>query len=759
MALKAFLDSNCELAVNAVARSRGFVPSSSSDSLLQKHGEYQAVVASLLNATSGNVFSSPSRISSSSVMDANLAFSNKSPYLYRSDNANIQSKLKVPAMPVSSFLDSSSTAQHIFNIDQNRSQMLKRKQLEEVFPATTCTASERHHSSLVIGVKQEPILPINSTQRHKKPRLEIKEDSSCHQYNIQQLLQSQDSGHLQRHTPQLQALFQNHLYGNQNQSKVSHSIPQLLGVHMQSQQQKMRNQLQQQGVNRVSTSNMHPLDEGVCSRRLMQYLNHLRHRPPDNDLAYWREFVAEYYAPCAKKRWCVSLYDKVGLQAIDVFPHAAMDAWQCEICGCRSGKGFEAIFEVLPRLSKMTFESGVIDELLFLDIPHEYRFPSGLIMLEFEKAVQESVYEQLRVVHEGQLRVVFNQDFKILSWEFCARCHEVFFLRSLVEPQVNQLVSAAQKYQSSIDDSGSESFNGVYPQDLQASRNMIQETGFQFTKALDSQLIDNLGFSKRYTRFLQVADIVNNMKDLMSFCKDYHVGPIESLKSCNQVIPITKLHPEELQGKKQIERAQDMPMDDCRWMATSPSLGSGINANANANSDMDKQRVKTALEHATSALPAGYYHNLMRHNPSSKPFQGPKTSKSMPVKDLHVSGTSSSSECSQIMQQGVIQKVLQEMNSRRTVNRDGMNVEETDFNNKRISSDNNKDAAAIAPTGNLLTSIAGKTNNNLRPTFNMNLSKSCFIKGESDFPGKLYLQETILNLAHGYHEGNEVRHE
>lgn len=270
MALKTFLDSNCELSVHPVATSGGFVPSSSSDNLLQKHGEYQAVVASLLNATSGNVFSSDSRIASSSAMDANLAFSNNSPYLYRSANTNIESNLKVPAMPASSVPDTSSTAQHIFNIAQNRFQMLKRKQLEEVFPATTYTASEKHHNSFVIGVKQE----------HKKPRLEIKEEASCHQFNIQQLLQSQDSGHLQRHTPQLQALFQNHLFGNQNQSKVSPSVQQLLGVHMQSPQQKMRNQLQQQGVNRVSTSKMYPLDEGVCSRRLMQYLYHLRQRPP-----------------------------------------------------------------------------------------------------------------------------------------------------------------------------------------------------------------------------------------------------------------------------------------------------------------------------------------------------------------------------------------------------------------------------------------------------------------------------------------------
>lgn len=228
----------------------------------------------------------------------------------------------------------------------------------------------------------------------------------------------------------------------------------------------------------------------------------------------------------------------------------------------------------------------------------------------------------------------------------------------------------------------------------------------------------------------------------------------ESLKSYNQAIRITKLRTDELQGKKQIERAQDMPMDDYRFMATSPNVGRGINADANPN--MAKGLVKTSLEHATSALPAGYYHNMMRHDPSSKPFQRPKTSKPRTVKDLHVNATSSSSECSDIMQQGIIQKVLQEMNNRRAANRDGMEVQETDFNNKSISFDNNKDAAAIAPTGNLLTSIAGKTNNNLRPTFNMNSSKSCFEKGESDFPGKLYLQEKILNLARGYHEG---RHE
>ena len=75
----------------------------------------------------------------------------------------------------------------------------------------------------------------------------------------------------------------------------------------------------------------------------------------------------------------------------------------------------EATFEVLPRLNDIKFGSGVIDELLFLELPREQRFPSGLMMLEYAKAVQESVYEQLRVVREGHLRIIFTQDLKVIK--------------------------------------------------------------------------------------------------------------------------------------------------------------------------------------------------------------------------------------------------------------------------------------------------------------------------------------------------------
>ena len=69
--------------------------------------------------------------------------------------------------------------------------------------------------------------------------------------------------------------------------------------------------------------------------------------------------------------------------------------------------------EVLPRLFKIKYDSGTSQELLFVDMPHEYENTAGQIVLEYTKAIQESVFEQLRVVREGQLRIIFSQDLKV----------------------------------------------------------------------------------------------------------------------------------------------------------------------------------------------------------------------------------------------------------------------------------------------------------------------------------------------------------
>jgi hypothetical protein len=80
-----------------------------------------------------------------------------------------------------------------------------------------------------------------------------------------------------------------------------------------------------------------PRNAGSCARRLMQYQYHQRKRSADNSIEFWRQFVAEYFAPGAKKRWCVSCYSHNGRSPAGVFPQ---EVWHCELCGADPGRGF-----------------------------------------------------------------------------------------------------------------------------------------------------------------------------------------------------------------------------------------------------------------------------------------------------------------------------------------------------------------------------------------------------------------------------------
>lgn len=73
----------------------------------------------------------------------------------------------------------------------------------------------------------------------------------------------------------------------------------------------------------------------------------------------------------------------------------------------------ETSVEVLPRLFKIKYDSGTLQELLYVDMPHEYENTSGQIVLDYTKAIQESVFEQLHVVRDGHLRLTFSSDLKV----------------------------------------------------------------------------------------------------------------------------------------------------------------------------------------------------------------------------------------------------------------------------------------------------------------------------------------------------------
>nr|DAD18794.1 TPA_asm: hypothetical protein HUJ06_020257 [Nelumbo nucifera] len=574
----------------------------------------------ILNSTAN---SGPSVGASSLVTDANSALSG-GPHLQRSASINTESYMRLPASPMSfssnnisisgsSVIDGSSMVQQSSHQDHSSQQVQQGQQQQQgTSSASSQPTSQTGQASVPTGTHIPNSLtqePNGLTQMQKKPRLDIRQEDILQQQLIQQLLQRQDSMQFQGHNPQLQALIQQQRLRQQQQQQILQSMPQMQRVHLQQQQQQqqLRHHLQQQAMQPLSAIKR-PYENGVCARRLMQYMYHHRHRPPDNSIVYWRKFVAEYFSPRAKKRWCLSLYDNVGHHALGVFPQAAMDAWHCDICNSKSGRGFEATYEVLPRLNKIKFDSGVIEELLFVDLPRECRFPSGIMILEYGKAVQESVYEQLRVVREGQLRIMFTPDLKILSWEFCARRHEELLPRRLVAPQVNQLVQVAQKYQTSVSDNGAA---GVSPQDLQANCNMFVTAGRQLARNLDLQALNDLGFSKRYVRCLQIAEVVNSMKDLIDFSREHNVGPIESLKNYPRQPSAAKLQMQKMQEMEQLASAQGLPTDR-NTLNKLVAIQSGLSNQMSSNHHMVGSGVLSGTAQAAVAL--SNYQNLLRQN-------------------------------------------------------------------------------------------------------------------------------------------------
>eukprot|EP00249_Psilotum_nudum_P021849 c28280_g1_i2 orf=1293-3899(+) len=338
------------------------------------------------------------------------------------------------------------------------------------------------------------------------------------QIQRQESLQRQQSQHIQAQLNLLQQQQQQQRFLQHQQ--ILQSLPQhLQRYHLQQQQQQLQHHLQQQ---MVGLTKQPACEYGTCARRLMQYIQSQRMRPPDNNIKFWREFVAEYFAPHAKMRWCVSLYGPGGRQSTGVFPQ---DLYHCDICHSNPGRGFEATLEVLPRLFKIKYDNGELDELLFVDVPHEYKLNSGITILEYGKAVHESLFQQLRVVRDGKLRVIFTPDLKIVSWDFCAIGHEELLSRRTVVPQVNQLAQLASKYQNAL---AQNTGSGISPQDLQTNCNMFVASARQLAKNLEAP-INEIGFTKIFVRCLQISEVVNSMKDLIDFSSENNLGPMESL--------------------------------------------------------------------------------------------------------------------------------------------------------------------------------------------------------------------------------------
>ncbi|KAH9290396.1 hypothetical protein KI387_034513, partial [Taxus chinensis] len=272
-----------------------------------------------------------------------------------------------------------------------------------------------------------------------------------------------------------------------------------------------------------------------CLRVLTEYIQEQKKMKEKNDIGSWRKLVSDFFAPGATERWCLSSYSssQISRNAQGLFP---MEYWFCNICGVQPGRGFEYGTDVLPRLFKIKYDSGLLDEHLCLDTAEEsYMVSPGKHVLVFPRAVHESVFQELRVVRYGKLRVTFNNYHKILTWEFCTKVHDE------VVPRKN-LLQQAQQLTKLVMETEQENFDKDAA-NLKAHCNAFTVCAKQLKAKLEAPNVNDLGFSKRYVRCLQIAEVVNSMKDLISFENKTNLGPIESL---NKFPTLRKLQSEGL---------------------------------------------------------------------------------------------------------------------------------------------------------------------------------------------------------------------
>uniref|UniRef100_A0A0E0MDN3 Transcriptional corepressor SEUSS n=1 Tax=Oryza punctata TaxID=4537 RepID=A0A0E0MDN3_ORYPU len=309
----------------------------------------------------------------------------------------------------------------------------------------------------------------------------------------------------------------------QQQQQILKNLP-LQRNQLQQQQQQQQQLLRQQSLNMRTPGKLAPYEPGTCAKRLTHYMYHQQNRPQDNNIEYWRNFVNEYFSPNAKKRWMYGI---------------------------------------------VRYAIGSLGEALNA---------SGQIVLDYTKAIQESVFEQLRVVREGHLRIVFNPDLKIASWEFCARRHEELIPRRSIIPQVSQLGAVVQKYQSAVQNS-----TNLSTQDMQNNCNSFVACARQLAKALEVPLVNDLGYTKRYVRCLQIAEVVNCMKDLIDYSRQNGSGPIASLHSFPRRTS-SGVSPHQSQ-QQQPEEQQSIPQSSNQSGQNAAPM-TGVQASASANADV-----------------------------------------------------------------------------------------------------------------------------------------------------------------------------
>ncbi|KAL6954583.1 hypothetical protein U1Q18_045544 [Sarracenia purpurea var. burkii] len=339
---------------------------------------------------------------------------------------------------------------------------------------------------------------------------------------------------------------------------------------------------------------------------------------------------------------------------------------------------------------------------------------------------------------------------------------------------------------------------------------MVVTAGRQLARTLELHSLNDLGFSKRYVRCLQISEVVNSMKDLMDFSREHKVGPIEGLKNYPRHSTAAKFQMQKMHDMEQLAAIQGLPTDR-NTLSKLIAIHPGLNSQMSNNHHM-VCRGGTLSGSPQSALALTSYQNLLtrqnsmnsnssslqheassssfcnsNHNPSSA-FQGPT------AQNLSASGFSNSQLPSQqqqqqrqtlnvngmmhqqshqhvpsqgntpAIQQHMIQQLLQDLNNNGGGGGGGGEGVQRQHHFLAGQNGNGSNAASVATAGsinNMEGSIAMRSTPSRSNSFKAaSNSDSCsaaaggngvFNQKAADLPQNLHLSEEILqDIAHEF---------
>mmetsp|Transcript_5378 Transcript_5378/g.13725 ORF Transcript_5378/g.13725 Transcript_5378/m.13725 type:complete len:567 (-) Transcript_5378:112-1812(-) len=247
--------------------------------------------------------------------------------------------------------------------------------------------------------------------------------------------------------------------------------------------------------------------------RLLQYTNTQRRRPQDNNIGFWRTFVKEFFAPGSLMRWCVS-----------------SNSGKDNASGSRT---MVSTVDALPRLFQVKYESGLKEEFLFLGQPQELYLPNGHTIVLFESLMEEAVFEELRVIRVGKLRILFNNVMQMRLWEFSIEGHCNLVPHRLILNKLQHLKdmnAEIQKRAMAVLNQRNQTPQ-QHEEILQGSiQEMLMLTN-QMASSMEQVCVNDHGYSKRFMRSLQVADVINILEDLFHMSQQNpEIGPMEHLQ-------------------------------------------------------------------------------------------------------------------------------------------------------------------------------------------------------------------------------------